>query len=105
LRTIGFRLGPDEPDPDAARRRFDTALAVLGDYFAEDRLQRALPAWVADQLLGMARDPSSGSLRLAVEQNQAADEATLATCEPADGPRRLALQILENLFRRALTDA
>lgn len=105
LRTIGFRLGPDEPDPDAARRRFDAALAVLDGYSAEDRLQEAMPAWVTGQLLGMERDPSSGSLRLTAEQSQAVDEATLATCEPQDGPRRAALQILENLFRDALTGA
>lgn len=103
LRAIGLRLGRDEPDPEAARRRLDTALQILGRYCVEDRLQRALPAWVADQLLRMARDPSSGALRLAAEQSQAADETTLAISEPADGPRRQALQTAQDLFRGALT--
>lgn len=103
LRTIGFRLGHDEPDPDAARRRFDAALAILDRCYDRDRLQQALPAWVADQLLGMARDPSCGALRLAAEHSQAVDETTLATCEPEEGPRRRALQTLEDLFRGALT--
>jgi transcriptional regulator with XRE-family HTH domain len=104
LRTLGFRLGPDEPDGDAARRRFDAALAILDRYFHEDRLQQALPSWVAAQLLEMARDPSSGALRVSMEQSQAVDETTLDLCEPADGPRRLALRLVRGLFREALTE-
>lgn len=103
LRTIGFRLGRHQPESGAARRRFERAMAVLDRYYDQDRLQQALPAWVADQLLGMTRDPSCGALRLAAEHSQAVDETTLATCEPEDGPRRRALQTLEGLFRDALT--
>ncbi|MGH7047934.1 MAG: hypothetical protein ACREE2_16265 [Stellaceae bacterium] len=102
LRTIGLRLGREEPDPDTARRRLDAAVEILGGYCVEDRLQEALPGWVADQLLGMARDPSSGALRLAGEESQAVDETTLALSEPVDGPRRRALQIVGDLFREAV---
>lgn len=102
LRTIGFRLGRHEPERDAARRRFAAALAILDCHYDDDRLQRALPGWVADQLLGMTRDPSRGALRVTAEQSQAVDETTLATCEPEDGPRRGALQALKDLFGDAL---
>lgn len=102
LRTIGFRLGRHEPERDAARRRFEAALAVLDRHYDDDRLQRALPGWVADQLLGMTRDPSCGALRVTAEQSQAVDETTLATGEPEDGPRRGALRALEDLFGDAL---
>jgi transcriptional regulator with XRE-family HTH domain len=104
MRTIGLRLGPDEPDAAAARRRFDKSLAILDQYYAEDRLQRALPAWVAAELLEMPRDPSSGALRVPMEQSQAIDETTLNLYEPADGPRRLALQVVQGLFQGALTE-
>jgi transcriptional regulator with XRE-family HTH domain len=103
LRTIGFRLGRHEPERDAACRRFESALAILDCHYDDDRLQRALPGWVADQLLGMTRDPSRGALRLTAEQSQAVDETTLATCEPEAGPRRRALRALEDLFRDALS--
>jgi hypothetical protein len=103
LRTIGLRLGRDEPDHDAARRRLDAALQILSRYCVEDRLQKALPAWIADQLLGMARDPSTGALRLSAEQSQAVDETTLVMSEPADGPRREALRLVGNLFREVVT--
>lgn len=102
LRTIGFRLGPDEPDAGAAHRRFAAALAVLDRYYDADRLQQAMPAWVAAELLQMTRDPSSGALRVAMEQSRAVDETTLDLCEPADGPRRLALRALDGLFHEAL---
>lgn len=105
LRTIGLRLAGHEPEPDTAHRRFEAAMAILDRYYDQDRLQQALPAWVADQLLGMARDPSCGALRLPAEQSQAVDETTLATCEPEDGPRRRALRVLEDLFRDALVGA
>jgi len=103
MRTIGFRLGPFEPDSETASRRFDTALAILTEYFEDDRLQRVLPEWVADELLEMPRDPSCGALRLAMEHSQAVDEKTLIASEPADGPRRLALEVAQSLFREAVT--
>lgn len=102
MRTIGFRLGALEPDPEAASRRFDAALAILAEYFEDDRLQQVLPAWVSDQLLEVPRDPSCGVLRLAVEHSQAVDETTLGMSEPPDGPRRLALKVLQGLFREAV---
>jgi transcriptional regulator with XRE-family HTH domain len=102
LRTLGFRLGPDEPDADAAHRRFAAALAVLDRYYQDDCLQQALPSWVAAELLEMARDPSSGALRVAMEQSRAIDETTLSLSEPADGPRRLARRVAHGLFREAL---
>jgi hypothetical protein len=61
LRTLGFRLGADEPDTGAAHRRLAAALAILDRYYHDDRLQQALPSWVAAELLEMARDPSSGA--------------------------------------------
>jgi transcriptional regulator with XRE-family HTH domain len=103
IRTIGFRLGPHEPAHDVGRRRFDAALAILSEYFEEDRLQRALPDWVADQLLDMPRDASCGVLRLPVEHSRAVDETTLKLSEPADGPRRQALDALRDLFCTAVT--
>jgi transcriptional regulator with XRE-family HTH domain len=102
MRTIGFRLAPFEPDPEAASRRFDVALAILGQYFEDDRLQRALPEWVADQLLEMPRDPSCGALRVPMEHSQAIDETTLSMSEPPDGPRRVALEVVQGLFRQAV---
>jgi len=103
MRTIGFRLGPLEPDPETASRRFDAALAILSEYFEDDRLQRVLPEWVADQLLEMPRDLSSGALRVPMEHGQAVDETTLTTSEPPDGPRRRALEAVQGLFRDAIT--
>jgi transcriptional regulator with XRE-family HTH domain len=105
MRTIGFRLGPLEPDPEAGSRRFDVALAILGEHFEDDRLQRVLPEWVAEQLLDMPRDPSLGALRLPMEHSQAVDETTLIMSEPPDGPRRLALEVVQRLFREAVTGA
>jgi transcriptional regulator with XRE-family HTH domain len=103
MRTLGFRLGPLEPDPETARWRFDAALAILGEYFEDDRLQRMLPEWVSVQLLEMPRDPSHGALRLPMEHSQAVDETTLAISEPPEGPRRVALQVAQSLFREAVT--
>jgi len=103
MRTIGFRLGPLEPDPETASRRFDAALAILGEYFEDDRLQQVLPEWIADQLLEMPRDPSYGALRLPMEHSQAVDERTLMTSETADGPRKRALEVVQDLFRGAVT--
>jgi transcriptional regulator with XRE-family HTH domain len=102
LRTLGFRLGPDEPDADAGHRRFAAALAVLDRHYHDDCLQQVLPSWVAAELLEMARDPSSGALRVAMEQSRAIDETTLNLSEPADGPRRLALRAAHDLFREAI---
>jgi len=67
MRTICFLLGPLEPDPETASRRFDMALAILGEYFEDERLQQVLPAWVADQPLEKPRDPSHGALRVPME--------------------------------------
>lgn len=102
LRTLGFRLGAEEPDAGAADRRFAAALVLLGGYYHDDRLQQALPAWVSSELLEMARDPSAGALRVAMEQSRAIDETTLYLSEPADGPRRSALRAVHALFREAL---
>jgi transcriptional regulator with XRE-family HTH domain len=102
LRTLGFRLAPDEPDSEAAQRRFAAALVVLGRYYHDDLLQHVLPSWIAAELLEMARDPSSGALRVAMEQSRTIDETTLNLAEPADGPRRTALRAAHDLFQEVL---